>query len=509
MNNLFNNVLGYALDNEQKACVLDNSQYLLIVAGAGSGKTLTMIGKVLYLTQIENIKAKQILCISFTNETTKSFINKLQSANIDGVDVFTFHKLALNILRKNNTNTFLAQPDTLEYIIEEYLEHIIINSNTYMSIVLKYFKINPLFNIKKKYLKLINTNSFNNLKKLIAKFIHLAKSHNWQIQDMISLYQKQIIFTNNHYFMKITILIYLWYQHELESSNTLDFDDLLIKASEVVNKNHIKLPYRYILIDEFQDTSPIRLKLIQTIIKYNKAKLIVVGDDWQSIYRFTGCNLDIFLNFKQYFKGAKVLKIENTYRNSQQLINIAGSFIMQNKKQLTKNLKSQLELYRPITIVFYKNNIKQSFTKILDILYKEHKFPLLILGRNNNDIYYYLDKRFSIDNDNKITDNKHYDFDIRYLTAHKAKGLECEYVIIINLINSLIGFPNQLKNEQIITNIIPDKKLFPFEEERRLFYVALTRTKKEVFLFSPQNNHSIFIKELKNNYSKQINIKKV
>lgn len=510
MNDFLNNVLGYSLDDEQKACVLDQSNYLLIVAGAGSGKTLTMIGKVLFLIN-NNIKEQEILCISFTNETTNNFKTKLKKCYIYQVEVLTFHKLAINILKKCDHNIQLAKPDTLEYIIDEFLEHIILDSKHYMIIVLKYFNINNFFKIKKKYLCLINTNKFRGLKKLIAKFIHLIKSHNLNINNIVLLYKKEqyYLWNTNRYFFKLVIIIYLLYSHELKSNNMYDFDDLLIEASKVIEKHKLKLPYKYILIDEFQDTSPIRLELIKTIVKYNSAKLTVVGDDWQSIYRFTGCNLDLFINFNKFFKGAKIMKIQNTYRNSKQLIDIAGDFIMQNKKQLTKELKSNIKLNNPIKIIYYNSNPKQSFSLFLEQLYQDKKFPILILGRNNKDIFYYLDKHFIINNNYQIIDTKHPDFEIKYLTVHKAKGLESAYVVIINLTNSINGFPNQIKNEQIITKIIPDKKIFPFDEERRLFYVALTRTKNEVFLFTPKNNPSIFIQELINNYQEKIITKDV
>ena len=121
---------------------------------------------------------------------------------------------------------------------------------------------------------------------------------------------------------------------------------------------------------------------------------MVVGDDFQSIYKFTGCNIDLFVNFKSFFNEATIYKIENTYRNSQELIKIAGDFVMKNKFQIKKNLKSNKCLDKPIKIIYYTNFIN-SFIKIIEDLYKNYKEKILILGRNNNDI-------------NKIINNKYF-----------------------------------------------------------------------------------------------------
>ena len=135
------------------------------------------------------------------------------------------------------------------------------------------------------------------------------------------------------------------------------------------------MPYKYIIVDEYQDTSYIRYLLLKEIINKTNAKIICVGDDYQSIYRFNGCDLNMFLNFKKYFGYTRILKINNTYRNSQELINVAGSFIMKNKKQLYKKLKSNKNIEYPIKVK-YSNDLK----KLLDIVINKYK-KILVLGR--------------------------------------------------------------------------------------------------------------------------------
>ena len=233
---------------------------------------------------------------------------------------------------------------------------------------------------------------------------------------------------------------------------------------------------------------------MENIKNSTNANFLAVGDDYQSIYRFTGCDLYLFLNFKKYFEDSKIYKIQTTYRNSQQLINIAGNFIMKNKMQMKKNLKSHKELSKPIKIVYYKNSTSE-FIKLIDYLYKQSKRNILILVRNNNDINSIISNKIII-NESSIKYLNHEDMNIRYLTVHKSKGLEEETVIIISLENKDWGFPNKIKDEVILKYILPKKEKCMYSEERRLFYVALTRTKNETYLFVKKDNPSIFVKEL-------------
>ena len=489
---------GYCLDNEQMKIVLDKSKYLLVVAGAGSGKTLTILGKIGYLINEIKIPKEDILCISFTKEASSSLKKKIMDEfNID-MDVFTFHKLALEILKKKCINYEITSSDTLDSIIHNFIYIKVLSSSKQMSYILKYFK--EKYKNKDKYLDYLDKNNKNIeiLEKLISSFIHLFKCNGYTIEKFNSFLRiiRRNIFTYRHnkLFLIIVLNIYLEYQDYLKENNEIDFDDMIIKATTEVINNGINKKYKYIIIDEYQDSSYIRFRLIREIINYTESSLMVVGDDFQSIYRFSGCELDLFLNFGKYFKNARVMKISNTYRNSQELIKIAGNFVMKNRKQIRKRLKSRKHINRPIRIVYYKN-IKKAFLKLILQIYKETLAPILVLGRNNKDVYMILnDKEFKLDND-RLVYLKNENIKIRYLTVHKSKGLEEENVIVINLENRLLGFPNKIKDERIL-NLVASKEIYLYAEERRLFYVALTRTKNYVYLLVPKINESVFIKEL-------------
>jgi len=477
---LLDNVNGYSLDKKQRLAVIDSSDSALLLAGAGSGKTLTIVGKIRYLIEILKIKKEDILCISFTNDSVNSLKNALlKNYNYD-IDVFTFHKLALNILKDNKNIVNIASSDELDYIITEYF----------------YSNFSGLNILGKK-------EEFYEIKKLIGTFINLFKSNNYDYIKFDEILER-LKYGNDYIFIKIVREIYFEYMSELKSKNEVDFNDMINDAIKVLNKEGKIKSYKYIIIDEYQDTSLTKYNLIKTIKNKTHAKLFCVGDDFQSIYRFTGCNLNIFLNFKKYYKNSKIMKIENTYRNCKDLIKVSGNFIMKNNHQMRKKLKSSKKLKKPIKIIYYKS-IKDSFEKLILDIYSKNNNGIMVLGRNNNDIYRYLNSNFKLENQSIIY-LKNENIKIRYLTVHKSKGLEEENVIIINLENKINGFPSKIENNEILKYVLNENDNYPYEEERRLFYVALTRTKNNVYLFVNKKNESIFVKEIVNNYKSYIQI---
>lgn len=277
---------------------------------------------------------------------------------------------------------------------------------------------------------------------------------------------------------------------------------MINKSIEVLKEKGIKKKYKYIIVDEYQDTSLTKFNMLKELINLTSSKFLAVGDDFQSIYRFTGCDLHIFLNFTKYFTYSKTFQIVNTYRNPQELINVAGSFIMKNKYQQKKKLISFKHLINPI-IIYYQDNRIRALKELLLYLNKQQCKDIMVLGRNNKDINRYIDQTFTQNKDIFYYNN----IAFRYLTIHKSKGLESENVILINMEDSLLGMPTKIKDEKILRYVNNTKDYFPFEEERRLFYVALTRTKNKVYIISPTKNESMFIKEIKKDKTNVLQIK--
>ena len=442
--------------NEKQLEAIKSLENTLVVAGAGSGKTFTIVNKIKYLLDNNIYKENELLVISFTNESVNDLKRKIDY----NLDIMTFHKLAITLI--NNPDMKISNEYYLKYIINEYFN--------------SYGKYNKKQN--KLIKRILQEMDIDNLKKLIFTFINLYKSNYNDINYLLNLYQKSH-FINKIYF-KIILEIYHIYNQEIESSNLYDFNDMIKIATNNINNNIIKTNYKYIIIDEFQDTSLNRFKLIDAIMKQNNAKIFVVGDDYQSIYRFSGCNLDIFLNFNKLVSNLNIINLDYNYRNPKEIIDVANSFIMKNKNQIKKETICLKNINKPIKICFYKNKrtVIEKILKYIDTKY-------LILGRNNTDkdLFNVQDKPF--------------------LTIHKSKGLEEDNIILINLTNNNNSLPSKIKNHKIINKLIKTD-YYPYEEERRLFYVALTRTRNNIYLLVPKSNYSIFIKELMKNYKNYI-----
>ena len=477
----------YKLDNEQLKPILENPKYSLIVAGAGSGKTLTILGKIKYMLNSKLVKPDEICVISFTNEAVNNLKNNIQKNCGVLVPTFTFHKLALSIL---NDDEYQVLPSNyLDYLIDEFFNTYCHYNESLANNLLGYYHI--LFKSRKKYDALIKSKEFWKLKELIITFINLFKSNGYDDKYWLTIMKKASKKERN--ILYIIYAIYLLYNEEKLSAHKIDFDDMITYATNKIKDNVVNTNYKLVIIDEFQDTSMVRFNLVKAILDKNGASLCVVGDDYQSIYHFSGCDINLFLNFNQWFSNAKVYHITNTYRNSQELIDVAGAFIMRNPYQLKKNLISNIYIKKPIVIVYNAPNILTTLITKMD----KNK-SLFILGRYNFDINKYLnDNEFCLNN--KIININGIDNEnIKYMTIHSSKGLEADNVIILNLNNDVFGFPS-LKNDQILLKYVKKSFTYPYEEERRLFYVALTRTKGYVYLIVNKNNPSKFIKEIINN----------
>lgn len=420
------------------------------------------MGKIKYLINVEGIEEKEILCISFTNETVKSLYEKLLKQRYD-IEVKTFHKLGLKLL--DNQSISIIDDHYLDYIIDEYFKSFIRYNKR---------RVRALKNVLYSGMsisKILQTDEYQKLKKTISTFIKLAKGNNYSIKDIFYKYKKAIFREKD--ILHNILDIYMIYERELNSLGKIDFDDMIIKA--IKNVRDANLSYKYIIIDEFQDTSQVRYDLISEIIKYTGAKVFVVGDDWQSIYRFSGCNLNLFINFNKYFPNSEYYYLKYTYRNSNELIHVSSNFIMKNKKQLKKNIESNKNLDKPIVITF-----NYSLKEVKEIIGND---KILILGRNNADIK-------DIDWDNK-------------LTIHRSKGLEEENVILVNS----DSIPSRVPNERILRHVLNDQDYILYEEERRLFYVALTRTREKIYIMV-NKNISPFVKELMHDYKEYIQVLK-
>lgn len=362
---------------------------------------------------------------------------------------------------------------------------------------------------------------------LLKTFIELFKGNNYdetkfkEFYDYVGGLKDSFSKDRTIAFLKIVEEIYNDYEAYLLKIKKIDFNDMINKASDCIVKNGLDLPYKYIIVDEYQDTSFTRYNLLRNICDSIGAKIMVVGDDWQSIYSFSGCDVNIFTKFDNFFDVCETRYIEKTYRNSQQLIDASSNFVMKNPDQTRKELKSSKSLKYPIKLVNFDNDFDEilKFELIIKNIINQSTFKnkkILILGRNNKDIFNLL-KNFNVEteygkrkfeilgDEDKLRRNKFVkivyrespDVNIEYRTVHQSKGLECDNVILINLKNWKAGFPNKMVDDPVLNFVKRNGDSFSYAEERRLFYVALTRTKNNVYLLAPYFKSSVFVQELK------------
>lgn len=382
----------------------------------------------------------------------------------------------------------------------------------------------------------------NSVFKQFLTFLNLLKSNNYKYEYLNEIESKIISEKNNSYsfmknkelfFIDIVKDLYFIYENFLKEQQCIDFADMITKAINDLEK--YDKTYKYIIIDEYQDTSKVRCDLITALKEKNDiCKIMVVGDDWQSIYRFAGNDLNLFIHFDKYLGAGLKLNIEKTYRNSQELVNIASKFIMKNSMQIKKDLKSFKELKdNPIKGVGYREehtteirydkngeqyeisretNLSSFFDLIIDDIKRRNPTAktVMILSRYKFDmklIYNELDfEKIKNKNKNEKTKVKYKDSDLEFttMTIHGSKGLEADEVILLINDKEYLGFPSKIQDDPIFRFVLSEKENFPYAEERRLFYVATTRTRNRVYIIYNIDSSSEFVSELVNEKSIEV-----
>jgi len=314
-------------------------------------------------------------------------------------------------------------------------------------------------------------------------------------------------------FLDIAEQVYHYYQSKLKQNNQIDFADMINDANfylQEIEQQHLELPYKYIIIDEFQDIARQRFNLTKRLSEITKAKVVAVGDDWQSIYAFSGSDITLFTRFLELMGEGTELKITHTYRNSQELIDIAGNFVQKNSTQIRKQLISPKHLSDPILLEEFDDSFKpfkalaEAVERVIGKVLEEFglESSILLIGRYNYDMYKLCQTdMFSETPGGQLKSKKYPNAKLTYMTAHSSKGLGYDNVILINMFEGKFGFPCQIEDDPIIKLVTYEDTSVPFAEERRLFYVALTRTKNRVYIVTPQNKPSRFLIEIVKDYN--------
>lgn len=288
----------------------------------------------------------------------------------------------------------------------------------------------------------------------------------------------------------------LAYQSALDEVDSIDFEGMLHRAADDLDGGRYKHGYTLVMVDEFQDTSRGGLRLLKSLLAQNRqCKFFAVGDDWQSIYRFAGAVPDVLSRFDRYFGLGAVNYLTATFRFDQSVADLASRFVQTNPAQLRKRVVAR-PAGEPAAVVLARYaSIPHLYalceTCLNDIANnqgssKAREISVYILGR-----YQHQRPR-----DLQRWRQRFPQLDIQYLTVHSAKGLEADMVIVLGLQTGRYGFPSRVPDEPLMELVMHDRESFPDAEERRLFYVAITRCRRRVYLLVSQHHPSPFVTEL-------------
>jgi len=337
--------------------------------------------------------------------------------------------------------------------------------------------------------KLNDLGKVNPLASLLSTFLSLYKSCGKTLDEIRNDIDHQD--TRARTFLDIFSKIYDNYTSYLAESEEIDFNDMINMATSFVRQKKYLSRFKYILVDEFQDISQSRYRFLKSLLDQNCSKLFCVGDDWQSIYRFTGSDLSIMLDFEGNFGLSEMNCLEETFRFNDKLCDFSTKFILQNPNQIKKKITSRKKGDKPAVTVI-KDKTENALTRIIDEIDRgrEGKETIFIIGRYN-----YLEPK----NLHEIAET-YPKLIIKYTTAHSSKGLEADYVIIIGLTIGEYGFPCQIMDDPILNLALAKQDRFANAEERRLFYVSITRARKHVYLVvDDKYMASTFIFEIQQN----------
>ena len=474
-------VENHLLDGEQRKSIYDPARFNLTVAGAGSGKTTTILGKVLYLLQSGFASPPEILVLSFTHDSAtelrERFLREyyqtfaeqilLRKSPPPNITIETFHSLALKLLR-SLWSDFSVVAD----------------------------KINPVDGSSS------DSNDEATPEPIIREFLDL---HELESETVAQIANK---FSSEEY-RKLFLTVSEQYQKELSSlleKHQTTFSGLIKLAIRYLRSGQIKTQFRYIIVDEYQDLSVLRQEFLRLLLESSQANLFAVGDDWQAIYGFSGSRVDFTLNFCKFWGDFSLHHISKTYRFGPTLARLSSSFIMQDRAQIRKQIQSQKEDSSEAVVEICGESERldlEVLTHFFESLPRDSS--ILLLGCFNIDQFRLLHcTQFKLTPDD-IEFKTRPDLKIRFLTVHQSKGLEADYVILLNNRESKLGFPAQVKDPPLKTELIKIAEELGLDqasvnEERRLFYVALTRAKKQVILLTVEGKESSFIKELRRKF---------
>ena len=335
------------------------------------------------------------------------------------------------------------------------------------------------------------------LARLVRTFMANVKSNGWtreHLGDRLAGDAKGLDGYRTRLFLSIYWPIHDEWQRRLATEGYVDFDDMLVEAAGHLEAGRADMGYDLVMVDEFQDASRARARLVRGLVARSGRYLLCVGDDWQSINRFAGADLSVMTDFEAWFGRGPQLALTTTFRCPQTICDVAARFVSKNPAQFPKAMRSaQTGGGAPVRIL-RSDKPAAALAGYLDDLsarFAAGTVPAGADGKLSVDVL----GRYSFDRD-LISGRKPANLNVAFRTVHGAKGLEADYIVLPNLTTGTYGFPSDIADDPVLALAMPTPDTFEYAEERRLFYVALTRARREVALIAPTQRVSPFAAEL-------------
>lgn len=321
---------------------------------------------------------------------------------------------------------------------------------------------------------------------LLATFLNHARGGEQSPSELQRRARQSGAPTRNLAFLRIFESIRERYEQELAARKEFDWNDMIIRGARLIEQGRWKPPYRYVLVDEFQDISAGRMRLLQAL-KGDDVAFFVVGDDWQSINRFAGADVGLFQECERHPGHVEICNLSRTFRYGPSILGPTCDFVQSNPTQTRRELRSASDAPDDGITVVAASEQKAGVIEALDDIEAASikggavypKPSVLVLGR-------YRNSRSDVPGGNDRA------LDLDFSTVHGAKGLEADYAVVL-----MGGFPSRKQDDPLLQMVLPRAKgVVPYGEERRLFYVATTRAKRGLYLVDDHRRPSPFVWEL-------------
>ena len=328
--------------------------------------------------------------------------------------------------------------------------------------------------------------------RLASVFLHHVKSAGLTYAELSRRADKARGRERAHAFIDIFRPINDAYHRTMHELDQIDYNDMIHRAADYVETGKYRSPFKYVLIDEFQDISPARARLVKALVNQSPDnRLFAVGDDWQAISRYAGSDISIIRDFEKHFGDHEQLRLETTFRCPDRLAALATDFILKNPAQIPKTVRSTRKADGPcVHIGLAANPGIPLVVEALDRIHEhardaDEKPTVLVIARYNHLLQPL-----------KPLQKRHPDLQVALKTVHSSKGLEADYVVLVGLNAGKYAFPTEIVDDPLLDLVLATPETQSHAEERRLFYVALTRAKRRIYLVCDGPQPSTFATEL-------------